>query len=94
MVFNVVEQGRKISFKKARPAVPDSLRNVPLKIKVLPGDIYETKPDTVTAGDSIREFDLTQSYVEEQPMEDGMYYSVVKETESRPDAVALVVILK
>jgi len=94
VVFDVVENSRKISFKKARPDIPDSLMNRPLKIKVLPGEIYENKDDRNFNKDSVPEFDLNTNIVETIPMTKGLIYVVIKETEIQTDATALINIVK
>lgn len=93
VIFDVVENSRKISFKKARPDIPDSVKFAPVKIKVLPGDIYENEDDRTANKDSIPAFDLNQ-ITEVIPMAKGTIYVIVKETEIQTDAVALMSILK
>ncbi|MCF6170248.1 MAG: hypothetical protein L3J66_04630 [Bacteroidales bacterium] len=94
VVFDVVEQNRKINFKKTLAEIPDSLRNKPLKIKVLPGKIYENEAARAALRDSVPEFDLNVYPVEEYPMTDGLFYVVVKKTEIKYDAVAYIRIVK
>jgi hypothetical protein len=94
VIFDVVENSRKISFKKARPNVPDSVKYVPVKVKVLPGEIYENKNDRTVSNDSVPGFNLNLPAATEIPMTKGMLYVVVKETGIKTDAVSWMRILK
>jgi len=91
LAFNVVETGRQVKFKEAKPALAraDSLQKEALKIKVLHGKFYENSSEAAVDKNAIPVFDIKEAPVPEQQMLFGNYYVIIGVDSSRTEAVKL-----
>lgn len=87
VVFNVVELNRQIRPKRAKPAVPDSLKKSIQKIKVLPGDMYAKTGEKGVEKDAVPDFEIRTIPEVEQTMVPGKFYVVVGEVSSKKQAL-------
>ncbi len=76
MLFEVVEQNRKIKFKKATQASKDSDSPKLQKIKVLPGKIYDNSENKTVDKNAIPEFNTPDIPIEIHSIISGKYYIV------------------
>jgi hypothetical protein len=90
IVFNIVEIGRQIKFKEAKPAQPDTVQQAPLKIKVLHGKFYENSSEVPVDKNAIPVFDIKEAPVAEQDMIPGNYYVVITADSNRTESVKLI----
>ena len=86
-LFNVVEASRQIKFKTAKPAVPDTTRPVPLRIKVLHGKIYANPAQDTVNLSAPPEFNIKFAPPREQVMQHGSYYVIVSDLSVRNEAL-------
>lgn len=77
--FNVVESTRKVNFRTAEPATPDTVAPAPQKIRVLPGKVYENPVQEGVDKDAIPMFRMQATPPEAQPMLPGKFYVVIGE---------------
>lgn len=87
--FNIVEIGRQVKFKEAKPAKVDTVQQVPLKIKVLHGKFYENSSEEPVDKNAVPEFNNKEAPVQEQGIIPGNYYVVIEKNSSRTEAVKL-----
>jgi hypothetical protein len=90
--FNVVEIGRQVKFKEAKPksSVPDSLQQEVLKIKVLHGKFYENSKEAAVDKDAIPVFEVPEAPVTERQMINGNYYVVIGVDSLKTEALKFV----
>ncbi len=87
--FEVVEQNRKINFKKATPAIKGTDGPVLQKIKVLPGKIYENTNREAVDKDAVPDFEIPYMPLEINEMTDGKYYIIAGQIQNFVDAEKL-----
>jgi len=93
--FNVVEGSRQIRFKKAdEPALPDTLEEAPLKVKVLHGKFYETAPEQAVDKDAVPSFDIQAMPLLEQAMIPGRFYVITGDAMAREEALKYLKIVR
>ena len=91
IIFKVVENNRKIKFKKAKPQQEGGS---PQKIKVLPGKIYENDQQRLSEQNPLPEFNIKNKPAETQIIQKGLYYVVVQYITSYGLAIDYIKILK
>jgi hypothetical protein len=89
IVFDVIESNRQVAFKQTKAAEEpaDTVRQAPLKIKVLHGKFYENRSDSAVAKDAMPDFGIQFAPAEEQKMIPGKHYIVAGEASTRDEAV-------
>jgi len=84
-----VELQRNIKFKQAEPVVPDSLKIMPQKVKILEGKIFENaKSDTLRRIEA-PDFNFENKKSQTQEMEIGKFYLILGETEDISEALLI-----
>jgi hypothetical protein len=91
VVFNIVEGGKKINFKKVKKAAPGTSTN---KIKVLKGKIYEKTDEKGVDKNALPGFDLKIDDSIERGMSKGKSYLIFDEKATKEEAIKTVAILK
>lgn len=94
VVFNIEEISRQVKFKDSKAAPADSVRQQPLKIKVLHGKFYENSNKVPVDKDAIPEFNIKEAPVPERPIISGNFYVVLGQDQNRTEAVKMIRILK
>ena len=94
VVFEIVEQNRKIKFKKATPVSTDSDKPKLQKIKVLPGKIYENANSKVVDKNAIPDFNIPDMAVEIVYIVSSKYYIIAGHVNNFEDAKKIMQILK
>jgi hypothetical protein len=93
IVFKIVEQNRKINFKKASPTNKSTDSPVLQKIKVLQGTIYNDSDQKPVPKDGIPNFNLPKMTLETNKMISGRYYLIAGHINNFKDAEKLMQIL-
>ena len=93
VVFDIVEQNRKINFKKATPSDEATDSKALQKIKVLPGTIYNNSDREPVVKDGIPTFKISNMSLEINKMIQGRYYIIVGHIYNFTDAEKLMKIL-
>lgn len=93
VVFEIVEQNRKINFKKAAPASKETGRPQLQKIKVLPGKFYDNSDRKAVDKDAVPDFNITKMPLEIKEMIFGKYYIIAGHIQNFADAERLMKIL-
>ena len=93
VIFEVVEQNRKINFKKATPSSRVVDGSTLQKIKVLPGKIYDNTNQKAVNKDAVPDFKIPLMPFEIYEMVDGKYYIIAGEIQNFADAERLMKIL-
>lgn len=93
VVFNIVEQNRKINFKKVTPLGKDVDGPTLQKIKVLPGKIYNNTNQKAVDKDAVPDFKIPNMPFEVNEMIVGRYYIIAGHIQNFTDAEKLMKIL-
>ncbi len=93
VIFEIVEQNRKINFKKAKPSINGTDGPTLQKIKVLPGKIYDNSNRKAVNKDAVPDFKIPYMSLEVNDMIDGGYYIIADRIHNFTDAEKLIKIL-
>ncbi|HEY9113526.1 MAG TPA: hypothetical protein VIN10_02425 [Bacteroidales bacterium] len=89
ILFEFVELQRNIKFKQAEPEVPDSLKMVPQKVKILEGKIYENAKSDTLRRKEVPDFNFDNKKSQSQEMEPGKFYVILGETNDINEALKI-----
>ena len=93
VIFEIVEQNRKINFKKAKPSINGTDGPTLQKIKVLPDKIYDNSNRKAVNKDAVPDFKIPYMSLEVNDMIDGGYYIIADRIHNFTDAEKLIKIL-
>jgi hypothetical protein len=92
VVFKVVEQNRKINFRKVSPKSPD--KPTLQKIKVLPGKVYENPDNKPVDKNAIPDFKIPEMQIIVNEMINNMFYLIAERAHNFVEAEKIIKILR